>query len=94
MNTVSVGPSWNRVFISGAGTSGAANSTFSITLNPGQHIAMFGPQVEAQPYPSAYKQTVTARGIYSATRFDSDELNIVGTGVGLSSCKIALRSQL
>jgi hypothetical protein len=91
---VLVGTAWNRVSISGTGASGAVNSTFGIALNPGQQIQIFGPQVEAQPYPSAYKQTVTARGIYPNTWFAADELNIVSTGVGLSSCQIALRSQI
>jgi len=91
---VAVGPAWNRVFISGQGTSGAANSTFGIAVNPSQQILIFGPQVEAQPYPSAYKQTVTARGIYPNTWFAADELGITSTGPGLSSCQLALRSQI
>jgi hypothetical protein len=94
LHAVSVGTAWNRVFLSGPSVSGAANSTFGVAVNPGGQIQIFGPQAEAQPYPSAYKQTVTARGIYPKTRFAADELNIVNTSVGLSSCQIALRSQL
>lgn len=93
-NTQPVGPAWNRIFISGQGASGAANSTFGIALNPSQQVMIFGPQVEAQPYPSAYKQTVTARGIYPNTWFVQDELQVVSTGPGLSSCQFALRSQI
>lgn len=89
---VPVGTAWKRVFINGKGTAGANQSTFGVTLAAGQQVQLFGPQVEAQPYPSAYKQATAARGIYQKTYFASDELNIVSTGVGLSSCKITLIS--
>lgn len=93
-STEPVGPAWNRMFISGQGASGAANTTFGIALNPAQQVTIFGPQAEAQPYPSAYKETVTARGVYPNTWFGSDELHIISTGPGLSSCQFALRSQI
>lgn len=91
---ISVGSQWNRVFLSGSGTAGAANTTFGLLLNPGQQIQMFGPQVEVQPWPSPYKQSGNARGVYPNSWFASDELNIVNTGVGLYSCELALRSQI
>jgi hypothetical protein len=93
-STVPVGTAWSRVFISGAGLSGAAHSTFAVSLLPGQQVEIFGPQVEAQPYPSGYKRTVTARGIYPQTWFASDDLSIVSTGPGLSSSRLTLQSQL
>ena len=78
--------------MSGQGSGSADQSTFGIGLAAGQQIQMFGAQVEAQPYPSVYKRSTTARGIYTQTYFASDELNIVGTSVGLSSCQISLIS--
>lgn len=92
--TVSVGPAWKRAYISGLGTSGAAQSSFSIVLAAGQTIDVWGMQVEAQPYPSAYKQTSAALGIYEETYFADDELKITSTGLGLSSCAIALMSRI
>jgi hypothetical protein len=92
--TVSVGPAWTRAYVSGLGTGGAAQSTFSIALAAGQTIDVWGLQVEAQPYPSAYKQTSSALGIYESTYFENDELTITSTSVGLSSCQIALMSQV
>jgi hypothetical protein len=94
LNTVAAGTAWTRVFVNGQGTGGAANSTFAIAVNPGTQIQIFGPQAEVQPYPSLYKASATARGLYPKTRFAADELNIVSTSVGLSSCQITLRSQL
>src|SRR5580658_9289377 len=92
--TVSVGPVWKRAYVSGLGVGGAAQSTFSIGLAAGQAIDVFGLQVEAQPYPSAYKQTSAALGIYEQTYFANDELTITTTSVGLSSCEITLMSQV
>jgi hypothetical protein len=92
--TVGVGPSWKRFYVNGLGTSGAAQSSFSIELAAGQAINVWGLQVEAQPYPSAYKQTSAALGIYEETYFANDELKITSTGVGLSSCEITLISRI
>jgi hypothetical protein len=92
--TTPVGPGWKRLFVSGAGTSGAAQSTFSIALGAGQTIDVWGLQAEAQPYPSAYKQTGASLGIYEETYFGNDELTITSTSVGLSSCEITLMSRV
>jgi len=91
---VAVGPTWRRLFISATGIAMAAQSTFSIMLAAGQAIDMWGLQVEAQPYPSAYKQTSAAIGIYEETYFEDDELEITNTSLGLSSCSISLMSRV
>ena len=91
--TSSVGPAWKRIYVSGPGVSGASQSTFSIALAAGQSINVWGLQAEAQPYPSQYKQTGSALGIYEETYFGSDELKITNTGAGLSSCEIVLSSR-
>lgn len=92
--TVSVGPAWTRAWISGSGTSGAQQSSFAIALAAGQTIQVWGLQVEAQPYPSAYKQTGAALGIYEETYFENDELTMTSTSVALSSCEITLISRV
>ena len=92
--TVAVGPAWKRAFVTGLGVSGAAQSSFSIVLSAGQTINVWGPQVEAQPYPSAYKQTGAAIGIYEETYFENDELSITSSSLGLSSCEITLMSRV
>jgi hypothetical protein len=92
--TVSVGPAWKRVYLNGLGVSGAVQSSFSIVLSAGQTINVWGLQTEAQPYPSAYKQTVAAIGIYQETYFANDELTITSTSLGLSSCEISLMSRV
>lgn len=91
--TAPVGPAWNRVWVSGAGSSGAAQSSLSIALNAGQAIDVWGLQVEPQPYPSAYKQTLAALGIYEETYFATDELTVTSGSLGLSSCNVTLMSR-
>jgi len=92
--TVNVGPLWTRASVSGQGASGASQSTFSIVLATGQLIDVWGLQVETQPYPSAYKQTGAALGIYQETYFGGDELTMTNTAPGLSSCEITLISRV
>jgi len=90
----SIGPAWTRIWISGTGTAGAAQSAFSIVIAAGQSVDVFGLQVEAQPYPSPYKQTVAALGIYEETYFAVDEFKVTSEGVDLSSCTITLTSRV
>lgn len=91
--TVSVGPAWERVYLSGQGAGGTTQSTFSIVLAAGQSINVWGLQVEAQPYPSAYRETSAPLGIYQETYFAADELTMTSTSPGLSSCEITLISR-
>jgi hypothetical protein len=92
--TSPVGPQWTRVYLSGTGTPGAVTSTYSIGIGPGQTIGVFGPQVEAQPFPSIYRQTSAALGIYEETYFANDDLTVASTAPGLSSCSIKLISRV
>jgi hypothetical protein len=89
---VTVGAAWQRVFVNGRGIGGAGQSTFSIALPAGLTVDVWGLQMEAQPYPSAYKQTAAALGIYEETYFGDDDLTITSTNVGFSSCEITLMS--
>jgi hypothetical protein len=91
--TVAVGPTWQRAFVNGLGTSGAGQSVFSIVISAGQTIDVWGPQVEVQPDPSAYRQTTATLGIYDETYFD-DALTMTSTSCGLSACTIRLMSRV
>lgn len=91
---VTAGMAWTRQFVSVRGVAGATQSTFSIALAPGQVIDVWGLQVEAQPYPSPYKQTGAPLGIYEETFFEDDELHVTSKSVGLSSCEVCLISRV
>lgn len=90
---ITAGPMWKRGYLSRPGVSGSAQSTFSLSLSAGASVKVWGMQVEAQPFPSEYKQTQTAHGIYEETYFGNDQLTMTSTGVGLSSCDITLVSR-
>ena len=88
--TGAIGPQWRRIFIGGTGTDGASSSSFSIAVTPGQSVQTFGLQVEVQPYPSQYKPSTAATGIYEETYFAADELTMTNTGPGFSACELKL----
>jgi len=88
------GPQWKRILISGAGTSGTAQSTFSLAIGAGNGVRVFGLQVEAQPWPSPYRPTGVAAGILEETRFSGGDLAVVNTAPGLSTCQVTLVSRI
>ncbi|MES1257606.1 MAG: hypothetical protein ABUS51_04215 [Acidobacteriota bacterium] len=93
-SSAAVGPVWKQAFAGGAGASGAANSTVSLTLAAGHSVDVWGLQFEVQPYASQYKPTAGASRIYEETYFGTDELIMTSTGVGLSACELTLVSRV
>jgi hypothetical protein len=88
------GPQWTRMLVSGTGSTGAAQTTFSIAIPAGQAVDVWGLQVEVQPWPSVYKLTAAAGGIYEETYFGDDQLTITSTGLGLSRASVNLISRI
>ena len=89
-----IGPSWRRVWISGAGDPSLAVTTVALGIPAGGSIQVFGLQLEMQPYPGKYIRTSATAGSYLNTSFTQDELAVVQTGPGLSSCKVKLTSRI
>ena len=89
-----IGPAWKRIHVTGAGNPGLADSTFTLVVEPGQTIDVWGMQVEAQPAPSVYKVSGVQTGIYPETRFAAPELMVVSTGPGRSACRLRLLSRV
>jgi hypothetical protein len=89
-----VGPQWARIYVSGTGAAGAVQSEFALSIGAGLTVDVWGMQVEAQPYPSLYRPTGKAVGIYEETCFGDDELTITATGAGLSSLSVRLISRI
>ena len=94
VSTVLVDSTWRRVWLSGAGDANVSSSTFGIHLAAGQTVEVWGMQVEAQPFPSAYKALTGPNGVYLRTSFASDELKTRVTGPGRTDCDIQLISYL
>ena len=93
-NTFPLTSQWKRYYLSSAGIPGAAESTFSIALTAGQTVEAWGFQVEAQPYPTTYRQSQSPMGVYAETYFADDSLTITNTAPGLSSCSFDLISRI
>ena len=93
-STYAIGPAWKRIQVTGTGIPGQAESTFSLRLEPGQSLDIWGLQVEAQPAPSVYKISGTASGIYPETRFATPDLTIISTGPGRFACRLPLVSRV
>ena len=88
------GATWSRVTASGTGDSGSETSTFAIRISAGQSLDLWGLQVEAQPYASKYKPSVTAQGVYPQTHFAVDELPMINTSPGRYSCTVQAISRV
>jgi len=80
------GPNWSRISFSGSGDPAAASILVGIELPPGV-IDVFGPQVEAQPTPSAYQMSTTG-GVYADARFGDDTLSFTTTDVNRHSATV------
>ena len=89
-----VDATWRRFFVSGAGVNGVDNASFAVGIDAGQSVQLWGLQAEIQAWPSQYKVTGNAGGIYEETYFASDQLIIISTGTGLSACQVALVSRV
>jgi hypothetical protein len=92
--TFSISNTWLRVSLATTTSDAAQTSNFGVTIPVGAQIDIFGMQVEAQPTPSTYIQTLDQSGVYAATRFDSDSLAFTADNPNSNSCEISLYSRL
>jgi len=90
--TIPVGTAWERAVANLPLTTAADSWSVGVQLAPGQHISLFGPQVDAQPSPSPYRATASAGGIYPDTHWVMDALAFAITGPNEFSTQISLES--
>jgi hypothetical protein len=90
--TFQIGPTWTRVAASLPLTVVSDTWSLGIQLQPGQQVQAFGPQLDAQPSASSYRQTTGAGGIYADTHWALDALAFVITGPDEFSTQITLES--
>ncbi len=81
-----IGSSWTRVSFTASGDPTASSIAFAIQCAPGA-LAIFGPQVEAQPAASAYKRSSTG-GVYQNARFQDDALPCTSTAPNQNSVTV------
>jgi hypothetical protein len=87
--TFNAGSEWKRVTVSGRGEPTADCVTFAVGVEANVEIEVRGIQVEAQPSPSEYKQSIGA-GIYSDARFYNDSFAFTSTAPNQHSCAVEI----
>jgi hypothetical protein len=88
-----LGPQWQRLVSSGQIPGTPAAIDFAIEIPAGMTVDVYGLQAEAQPQPSAYKETTSQGGVYPATRFAEDSLRSVAAGLNDYSVEVKLTSK-
>jgi hypothetical protein len=84
--SLAIGPSWSRISFTASGDPTASSLAFAIQCAPGA-LAIFGPQVEAQPAASSYKRSSTG-GVYQNARFQDDALPCTSTAPNQNSVTV------
>lgn len=81
---------WRRYSVGYNLSSASESVAFRIVLPGNATVDVFGPQLEAQASPSAYKKTLDQAGVYPNARFDQDALGDRLIGVGRHSGEIRI----
>jgi Conserved hypothetical protein 2217 (DUF2460) len=93
--TVMTGPQWTRVTSSGALPDHGTTLTVAVSLAPGQQVAVYGPQLEAQVSPSRYRRTGdNGGGVYRSAHWGVDELAISADGPDLFSTAFSIETAI
>lgn len=86
-----IGPEWRRVALSAKLGGSEESVRCGVELAAGARSELFGPQMEAQPNPSAYKRSAAGGGVYRA-RFADETLAATAEGPGNHSMRVRIRS--
>jgi hypothetical protein len=81
---------WRRYSVGYNLASAIESVVFRIVVPASATVDVFGPQLEAQASPSAYKKTLDQGGVYPNARFDQDALGDRLVGVGRHSGEIRI----
>ena len=86
---------WQRIRLTGGALSSDEPSRFALSIDPGASVEVFGPQLDAQVFPSRYVVSSGPRcSVYTAARFDIGQLEVIATGPNRNSCVVTLRCNL
>jgi hypothetical protein len=91
-NTYTVGSSWTRIVMNGRLNDPGTTFTVAVKLLAGQQVQVFGPQLEAQINPSAYRATSTTGGVYANAHFATSQLPVVAEGPNLFATSFTIEA--
>jgi hypothetical protein len=94
MSAVSTGPTWSRAISQGNLNDSGTTLTAGISLQPGQQITVFGPQLEAQWAPSSLRLTGESGGVYADAHWLDTDLAVAPTGPNLFSTIVNIETVL
>ena len=83
---------WRHCVLSGQLTGTTVPVRFSLRLDPGAVIDVWGLQVEAQVAPSPYKKTTASSGLYPDAAFAQDTLVVSADGINDFSAHVRIAS--
>jgi len=92
--TASVGTEWSRLTLPGNLGGSDSSVSFGVELPPGVRVYAFGFQAEAQPSAGLYRPTTDQGGVYSNSRFATDELRRVATGPNQNGAQVTILSTI
>jgi hypothetical protein len=93
-DSFAVGPYWTRLVSSGRLNDSGTNFSVSVVINPAQQIQLYGPQLEPQITPSAYRATSTRGGVYANAHWAIDKLTVLAEAPHLFSTTIHIEAVL
>ena len=91
---VPVGPQWTRVISSGRLPDAGATLSVAVSLEAGQQVSLYGPQLEAQIAPSRYRPTLQTGGVYANAHWGVDELPISADAPNLFSTVFSVEAAI
>ncbi len=93
-NGYDIGSVWGRVVTLGKLSDSGTQFSAVISLAPGQTIALYGPQLEAQISPSRYRETFQTGGVYANAHWNIDELIVNTEAPNLFSTSFSIETSL
>lgn len=90
----SVDRNWRRIEAAAALTGDGESLEFALEIPGAAAVDFFGAQVEAQRHASGYRPTLNRSGVFSAARFDHDDLFIEADGHLTFAANLRLRAPL
>lgn len=82
---------WTRISFAGnPGASAGTSVTAAIIVPAGGSVAVFGPQLDAQPAAGPYRRSQGVSGVFPKVRFDMDPLTIRAVGLDRNTTVLKL----
>jgi len=92
--TFAVGAAWARIVSSGRLNDTGTGLSAAITMEAGQSVLLYGPQLEPQHAPSRFRPTYSQAGIYPNSHWAVQELIVTAEAPNLFSTSFAIETTI